>query len=134
MRRLEQPSHMNFGSKEFVDCLMCGVSSDSDDDIARRKLTRNQVNQGIRLDKLMQHYKGKHRDAFPSAGRSLLDLGFTILSAVYATSLVEDVAIPSEAYMGTGDLARLKTVASRTEHPHLRRAVAPHIPIAIAKH
>ena len=112
MRRLEQPSHMNFGSKEFVDCLMCGVSSDSDDDIARRKLTRNQVNQGIRLDKLMQHYKGKHRDAFPSAGRSLLDVGFTISSAVDATSPVEDVAIPSEADMGTGELSRLEKATS----------------------
>ena len=83
-RRLEQPSERNFGSKQFVDCLLCGVPSDSDDDIAMRKLTRKQRNQGIRLDKLMRHFKGKHRDAFPSSGRSLLDLGFTVSSAVDA--------------------------------------------------
>ena len=50
----------------------------------------------------MRHFKGKNRDAFPSAGRSLLDLGFIVSSAVEATTIVEDDAIPSEADMGTG--------------------------------
>ena len=81
----------------------------------------------------MQHYKGKHRDAFPSAGRSLLDLGLTISSVVEATSPAEDAAIPSEADMGTGELARLEAVASRAEQPSLRQAVAPPIPTAIAE-
>ena len=122
-RRLDQPSRSNFGSKVFVDCLMCGVPSDSDDDIAKRTKTRKQANQGICLKKLMRHhYKGTHRDAFPSVGRSLLDLGFTISSAVEATSIVEDAAIPSEADMGTGEFARLETVASRTKQPPLSQA------------
>ena len=101
MRRLDQPSHNNFGSTKFVDCLLCGVLSASDDDIPARKFTRKQRNPGIRLDKLMRYFKVKHRDAFPSAGRSLLDLGFNVSSAVEATTLVEDDAIPPEADMGT---------------------------------
>jgi hypothetical protein len=112
-RKLDRSSHNNYGSKEYVDCLLCGVPSDSDDDIVKRKLTIKQVNQGIRLDMLMIHYKGKHRDAFPSEGRSLLDLGFTVASVVEATTHVVDDAIPSEANMGTDEYVRLETVASR---------------------
>jgi hypothetical protein len=112
-RRLDQPSHINYRSKDYANCLLCSAPSDSDDDIVRRKLTIKQVNQGIRLHRLMIHYKGKHRDAFPSMGRSLLDLGFTVASVVEATSHVDEDAIPSEAEMGTGEFVRLETVASR---------------------
>ena len=64
-RRLEQPSSSTYGSKDYVDCLFCGVPSDSEDETTmhRRKLTRKQANQGIRLDRLMIHYKGKHKEA-----------------------------------------------------------------------
>jgi hypothetical protein len=35
-RRLDQPSHINYGSKYYyVDCLLSGAQSDSDDDIVR---------------------------------------------------------------------------------------------------
>ncbi len=132
-RRLDQPSHNNYGSKDYVDCLLCGAPSDSDDDIVRRKLTRKQVNQDIRLDRLMIHYKGKHRDAFPSEGRSLLDLGFIDASAVGATSQVDDDAIPSEAKMGNDESVRLETVASRIRQPPPRPATTPPNPTAIAE-
>ena len=132
-RRLDEPSRSNFGSKEFVDCSMCGIPRDSNDDIARRTHSGKQANQGIRLDKLLRHYKGKHRDAFPSMGRSLLDLGFTISSAFEATSHVEDDAIPSEADMGTSEYTRLEIVASKIDQPPLRQGVGPFIFTAIAE-
>jgi hypothetical protein len=73
---LEQPSPHPIRAKEYVDCLICGIPSDFEDDVSRRKLTEKKVNQGIRLDRLMIHFKGKHRDAFPVEGRSLLGMGF----------------------------------------------------------
>ncbi len=36
MRRLGQPSYVATRAKEFVDCLVCGVSSDSEDENVRR--------------------------------------------------------------------------------------------------
>ena len=125
-RKLDRSSHNNYGSKKYVDCLLCGVLSDSVDDIVKRKCTRKNVNQGIRLGMLMIHYKGKHQDAFPSEGRSLLDLGFTVASVV-------DDAITSEADMWTDESVRLETVASRIWQPPPRLAGTSPIPIAIAE-
>ncbi len=81
----------------------------------------------------MHHYKGKYREAFPTVSRSLLDLDITVSSAVEATAPDEDVVIPSEADMGTGESARLEIVASRTDHLPLRPIVLPPIPIAMNK-
>ena len=80
---------------------MCGVPSGSEDEIVKRKITRKQANQGIRLDRLMIHYKGKHREAFLAEGRSLLDLRFTTARDVEAVAGVEADDIPSEADMET---------------------------------
>jgi hypothetical protein len=77
-RRLDQPSPRPIRAKEVVDCLICGVPSDSEDENVRRRLTKKQVNQGIRLDILLIHYKGKHLEAFPAQGRSLLDMGLSV--------------------------------------------------------
>ena len=80
MRRLDL-----YGSNEYVDCLMCGVPSDSEDGTVTKKMTRKQANQGIHLDRLMILCKGKHREALLVEGRSLVDLGFTSTRAVEAT-------------------------------------------------
>jgi len=67
-----------------VECLICGIPSDSEDDVSRRKLTKKHVKQGIRLDRLMIHFKGRHRDAFPLEGRSLLGMGFIAANTAVA--------------------------------------------------
>ena len=68
-RRSEQPSPTPTRSKETVDYLFCMARSEIE---GRDK--------GLRLDKLLGHYKRKHKDAFSNEGRSLLDMGFTVAS------------------------------------------------------
>ena len=83
-RRLDQPSSVNFRTREYVDYLFCSVPSDSEDEPPIRKKSTNQARKRIRLDNLLQHYKEKHKDAFPAEGRSLLDMGFIVAVAVEA--------------------------------------------------
>jgi len=85
-RRLDQPSSHTTRSKDVVDCLMCGVTSDVEDENVRRRLTNNQVNQGIRLDRLLIHYKRKHPEALFSQGKSLFDMGFIAAGAAPISS------------------------------------------------
>ena len=94
-RRLGHPSFVNFRTREYADCLLCRVPSDSEDE-PRIKNTRNQVMKGIRLDNLLIHYKKKHKDAFPAEGRSLLVMIFSVTSAVEAAEVVEAATIPSQ--------------------------------------
>jgi hypothetical protein len=128
MRRLDQPSSSTYGSKAYVDCLLCGVPSDSEDETVPRKLTRKQARQGIRLDRLMIHYKGKHRDAFLAEGRTLFDMGFAAPRAVEATLVVEANDMPSEAEMETKE-----HIAVRTELPSSRLSAAPPMPTVIVE-
>jgi hypothetical protein len=65
-------------SKEIVDCLICRAPSDSEEVEGHPRMTRRQVQDGIRLDRLMLHFKAKHTGEFPSKGISLLDMGFTL--------------------------------------------------------
>ena len=91
-RRLDQVSPHPIRAKEFVDCVVCGVPSDSEDENVRRRLTKKQVNQSIRLDILLIHYKGKQPEAFLVAqGRSLLDMGFNVAGA--APTLVTEIRL-----------------------------------------
>jgi hypothetical protein len=78
MRMLDQPSPHLIRAKEFVDCILCELPSDSEDKDRHATLTRRQAGDGIRLDKFMSHFKAKHKADIPTEGRSLLDMGFTI--------------------------------------------------------
>ena len=89
MRRLEQPSNCRSRGKEFVHCLFCGVSSDSDEDEGHVMLTRRQVKDDIHLDRLKLHFKAKHKGQMPTEGMSLLDMGFTL----HSSPIDEDVDI-----------------------------------------
>ena len=89
-RRLDQPSSVNFKTREYVDCLLCRAPRDYDDEpVINNGRSANHVGKGIRLDALMHHYKAKHKDAFPAAGRSLLDMGFTLTTAGEAAEAAE---------------------------------------------
>ncbi len=90
MRRLNQPSSYPIRAKEFVDCLLCELPSDSEDEERHATLTRRQARDGIRLDKLMSHFKAKHKAHRPTEGRSLLDMGFTVSVAREVDSLPLD--------------------------------------------
>ncbi len=74
LRRLDRPSPHLARSKEFVDCLICRLPSDLENEEERTTLRRRHVKDGIRLDKLSQHFKAKHKGHLPSEGMSLLDI------------------------------------------------------------
>jgi hypothetical protein len=61
LRRIDQPSPHLPKSKEFVDCLICRLPSDSENEEVRTALRRRHVKVGIRLDKFSQHFKAKHK-------------------------------------------------------------------------
>ncbi len=117
-RRLDQPSSVPTRAKEKVDCLICGVPSDSEDENVRSRLTNKQVNQGIRLDKLLIHYKRKHREAFLVQARSLLDKGFSVAGAAL---------ISSEANMEIEETAEAKNVGPLQHQPFTRQTKEYHV-------
>ena len=85
-RRLDSLSPHPHPSKEFVDCLLCAVPSDSENDQVRRKMTRKNTRKGIRLDRLMRHFNGQHRSEPSTRGRTLLQYpGFSRASAGHET-------------------------------------------------
>ncbi len=57
IKRMDQPSTHPIRAKEFVECMFCRLPSDSEEEGGRAKRRRKQAQDGIRLDKLMQHYK-----------------------------------------------------------------------------
>ena len=117
-RRLNQPSSITFRAREYVDCIFCGVPNDSEDvPPVRNTLSKRQAMKGICLDMLMVHYKKKHKDAFPSEGRSLLNMGFIVTSAAVATRAVEAAPIPSESDMHEAE----DPVAYRIDQPPPRQ-------------
>ena len=86
-RRLDQPSPHPIRAKEFVDCLFCELSSDSEDEGRHATLTRRQARDGIHLDKFMSDFKVKHKAHIPTEGMSLLDMGFTVSDGREACSV-----------------------------------------------
>ncbi len=103
LRREDQPSSVSFRTREYVDCLLCGAPSDSDDEPpTRNRSIRIQAQKGIRLDTLMRHYKKKHKDVFHVEGRSLLDMGFTITRAVESAKADGDITSEAGGYSHQG--------------------------------
>jgi hypothetical protein len=95
LRRIDQSSHHLAKYKEFVDYLICRPPTDSESEEVRTTLRRRHVKDGIRLDKLSQHFKAKHKGHLPSEGMSLLDMGFTRGNAA-STELSEDAVMETE--------------------------------------
>jgi len=137
-RREEQPSSANFRTREYVDCLLCGVPSDSDDEPpTRNRSSKLQAKKGIRLDTLMRHYKKKHKDVFHVEGMNLLDMGFSITRAIESSEANGDVHITSEAEMEDASEFSIdtetETITSRTEQTPVRLGVSLPIPPATAQ-
>jgi hypothetical protein len=136
-RRIGQPSPHLARSKEFVDCLICRLPSDSEEEEGRTTLRRSHVKDGIRLDKLPQHFKAKHKGHLPSEGMSLLDMGFTRGNAT-STQLSEDAVMETEEEGGPSTSPPPMTeprasVAARAMQPPPRQAAATPISTAIAE-
>jgi hypothetical protein len=75
----------------MVDYMFCRLPSDFEDDIDRGNVwRRKQVKDGIRLNKLMKHFKAKHKGEISSEGRSLLAMGFTREYGREATEMSQD--------------------------------------------
>ena len=78
----------------------------------RAKIRRKQAKDGIRLDKLLQHFKVQHKGDIPSEGRSLLDMGFT---RDLGRSTVE---MPQDAAMETEEIAEPSSIPTRIQLRH----------------
>jgi len=76
LRRLDQPSPAPPKCKGRVDCLLCLAPADSDDDGVILCVRRG-AREGYRLDKLMVHYRSQHKELFPKATTTLLEIGFS---------------------------------------------------------
>ncbi len=61
LRRIDKLSPHLARSKEIVDCLICRLPSDSENEEGRMTLRCRHVKDGIRLDKFSQHFKAKHK-------------------------------------------------------------------------
>jgi len=57
LRRIAQPSPHLTRSNEVVDCLICRLPSDSENEEGRTTLRRRHVKDDIRQDKFSQHFK-----------------------------------------------------------------------------
>lgn len=73
IRRLDQPSPAPPKCKERVNCRFCLAPEESDDDNdgVRHRGRRGLIREGHRLDKLMKHYRYKHKELFPQATTTL---------------------------------------------------------------
>jgi len=135
-RRLDQPSTVNFKTREYVDCLLCSAPSDSDDEtVINNGRSAKHARQGIRLDALMHHYKAKHKDVFPAAGRSLLDMGFTLTNAGEVAEAAEATPTRLESDIMDDEVdeeSARQEPAAQTQQPPPRSAAGPPIPTAIA--
>ena len=125
LRRLDQPSPHPIRAKELVDCLFCRLPSDSEDEGVRAKIRRKQAKDGIRLDKLMQHFKVQHKGDIPSEGRSLLDMGFTRDLGRLTVEMPQDAAMETEEIAEPSSIPtriqlRHDLVVARTEQPPSR--------------
>ena len=97
-------------------------------------MTRRQVQDGIRLDRLMLHFKAKRKGELPSEGRSLLDMGFTLHNTpidVDANQGIEETPGPSSLITPVDQ--HRSTVVARTCQLLYEEATTTPILAAIAK-
>ena len=74
-RREEQPLPLPHPSKIIVDCLFCQQLVDSELGPKRKS---NNDGKGFRLDKLLNHIQGCHKDVImDGSARTLFDVGFS---------------------------------------------------------
>ena len=119
----------------FVDCRFRGFASDIEEEEGRAKLTRRQVRDVIRLDKSMLHFTAsKHRGEMPTEGKSLLDMGFTIVSSPIAEEAnIETMKFDVPCSLTTPIEHLHEAVAARTEQPPPRQVASISIPSAISE-
>jgi hypothetical protein len=96
-RRFHQSSFVTFRDRKHVDSLHCDVPIDSDTELIRGKRAKQLATKGIRFDTLLIHYMKNRKDAFLFEGKSLLNIGFNVTSAVEAaTILMKNCKITNE--------------------------------------
>ena len=95
-QRLDQPSSHKTRAKKFVDCRICGVTSDSEDECARRRLSKKQVNQGLRLDQV--YAIGIGSTTVTAQDRKSQDIGATTLANFGFTNLMGSLGRRCSSY------------------------------------
>ena len=132
MRRLDQSSPQTHPSKQFVDYLLCSTPSDSEDGEVRRRMTMKNTRNGIRLDKLVKHFKDQHRQETHNEGKTLFHYpGFSRAGAGPET-VVASLPRSPDAELKPMKFAEPQTVAARHEQHPQRPVAASDIPFATA--